>query len=125
MDGKALAKRIKKYDVRPDTTLMHAVITMAGRAGDMAHANDVFTDMRNSTMIVTTYTFNALLGECDYGDWEGCTEVYDEMKRSRIQPDSYTFTQLISAAERSGEYVAADGVWAEMLRAASFRTHPS
>ena len=118
IEGNALAKRIKKYDVRPDTTLMHAVITMAGRAGDMAHANDVFTDMRNSTMIVTTYTFNALLGGyARYGDWEGCTEVYDEMKRSRIQPDSYTFTQLISAAERSGEYVAADGVWAEMLRA--------
>ena len=118
IEGNALAKRVKKYDVRPDTTLMHAVITMAGRAGDMAHANDVFTDMRNSTMIVTTYTFNALLGGyARYGDWEGCTEVYDEMKRSRIQPDSYTFTQLISAAERSGEYVAADGVWAEMLRA--------
>ena len=118
IEGNALAKRIKKYDVRPDTTLMHAVITMAGRAGDMAHANDVFTAMRNSTMIVTTYTFNALLGGyARYGDWEGCTEVYDEMKRSRLQPDSYTFTQLISAAERSGEYVAADGVWAEMLRA--------
>ena len=28
----------------------------------MAHANEVFDAMRNSTMIVTTYTFNALLG---------------------------------------------------------------
>lgn len=116
IEGNALAKRIKRYDVRPDTTLMHAIITMAGRAGDMAHANDVFNAMRNSTMIVTTYTFNALLGGyARYGDWDGCIEVYDEMKRSRLQPDSYTFTQLISAAERSGEYVAADGVWTEML----------
>lgn len=117
IEGNALAKRVAKYDVRPDTTLMHAIITMAGRAGDMAHANDVFKAMRNSTMIVTTYTFNALLGGyARYGDWEGCTEVYDEMKRSRIQPDSYTFTQLISAAERSGEYLAADTVWMDMLR---------
>ena len=117
IEGNAVAKRIKKYDVRPDATLMHAIITMAGRAGDMAHANEVFDAMRNSTMIVTTYTFNALLGGyARYGDWEGCTEVYDEMKRSKIQPDSYTFTQLISAAERSGEYIAADGVWTEMLR---------
>ena len=118
IEGNALAMRIKQYDVRPDTTLMHAIITMAGRAGDMAHASDVFNAMRQSTMIVTTYTFNALLGGyARYGDWDGCVEVYDEMKRSRLQPDSYTFTQLISAAERSGEYVAADGVWAEMLRA--------
>ena len=116
IEGNALAKRIKRYDVRPDTTLMHAIITMAGRAGDMAHANDVFNAMRNSTMIVSTYTFNALLGGyARYGDWDGCIEVYDEMKRSKLQPDSYTFTQLISAAERSGEYVAADGVWTEML----------
>ena len=92
IEGNAVAKRIKKYDVRPDATLMHAIITMAGRAGDMAHANEVFDAMRNSTMIVTTYTFNALLGGyARYGDWEGCTEVYDEMKRSKIQPDSYTF----------------------------------
>ena len=116
IEGNALAKRIKRYDVRPDTTLMHAIITMAGRAGDMAHANDVFNAMRNSTMIVSTYTFNALLGGyARYGDWDGCIEVYEEMKRSKLQPDSYTFTQLISAAERSGEYVAADGVWTEML----------
>ena len=118
IEGNALALRIKQYDVRPDTTLMHAIITMAGRAGDMAHASDVFNTMRQSTMIVTTYTFNALLGGyARYGDWQGCVDVYDEMKRSRLQPDSYTFTQLISAAERSGEYIAADGVWAEMLRA--------
>ena len=117
IEGNALAKRVAKYDVRPDTTLMHAIITMAGRAGDMSHANDVFNAMRNSTMIVTTYTFNALLGGyARYGDWAGCTDVYDEMKRSRIQPDSYTFTQLISAAERSGEYLAADTVWMDMLR---------
>jgi pentatricopeptide repeat protein len=117
IEGNALAMRIKKYDVRPDSTLMHAIITMAGRAGDMAHANDVFNAMRNSTMIVSTYTFNALLGGyARYGDWEGCIEVYEEMKRTKLQPDSYTFTQLISAAERSGEYLSADGVWSDMLR---------
>ena len=54
----------------PDATLTHAIITMAGRAGDLQFASETFENMKNSTLVVTTYSYNALLGGyARYGDW--------------------------------------------------------
>ena len=51
----------------PDATLTHAIITMAGRAGDLQFASETFENMKNSTLVVTTYSYNALLG--GYAIW--------------------------------------------------------
>ena len=100
----------------PDATLTHAIITMAGRAGDLQFASETFENMKNSTLVVTTYSYNALLGGyARYGDWENANRVFSDLRRAHLQPDRYTYTQLISAAERAGEYEAADVVWREML----------
>ena len=112
-----LAKRLGDvYDVRLDEHLAHTVITLAGRAGDMAHARAAFDGMRNSTLVVTTYSYNCLLGGyARNGDWEGAASVLTDLQRAHLRPDSYTYTHLVSAAERSGFYEEADGVWEAML----------
>ena len=117
-EGNKLAKSaFKVFQIdSPDATLTHAIITMAGRAGDLQFASETFENMKNSTLVVTTYSYNALLGGyARYGDWESAHRVFSDLRQAHLQPDRYTYTQLISAAERAGEYEAADVVWREML----------
>jgi len=117
-EGNKLAKSaFKVFQIDfPDATLTHAIITMAGRAGDLQFASETFENMKNSTLVVTTYSYNALLGGyARYGDWENANRVFSDLRQAHLQPDRYTYTQLISAAERAGEYEAADVVWREML----------
>jgi pentatricopeptide repeat protein len=116
-EANAMAKRlVDVYNVQLDEHLAHTVITLAGRAGDMPHARAAFDRMRNSTLVVTTYSYNCLLGGyARNGDWEGAASVLDDLKRAHLRPDSYTFTHLVSAAERSGFYKEADAVWELML----------
>jgi len=116
-EGNKLAKSaFKVFQVAPDPTLTHAIITMAGKAGDLKFATETFDNMKNSTLVVTTYSYNALLGGyARYGDWINAKRIFDDLRRAHLQPDRYTYTQLISAAERAGEYEAADVVWREML----------
>ena len=55
-DANQLAQRVDLFDVRPDEALMHAVITLAGRASDMPYARATFERMRSSAgLVMTTY----------------------------------------------------------------------
>jgi len=116
-EANAIAKRLGDvYGVELDEHLTHTVITLAGRAGDLDHAAAAFERMRNSRLVVTTYSYNALLGGyARNGDWDGAARVLAELQRVHLRPDSYTFTHLVSAAERSGRHSEADAVWAMML----------
>lgn len=118
-EANALAKRlVDVYGVAMDEHLCHQVITIAGRAEDMAHARTQFNRMLESPgLVVTTYSYNCLLGGyARNGDWDGASDVARELKAAHLNADSYTYTHLVSAAERAGRYDAADDVWSEMLR---------
>ena len=117
-EANALAKRlVDVYRVSMDEHLCHQVITIAGRAEDMAHARTQFDRMLKSPgLVVTTYSYNCLLGGyARNGDWDGAADVARELKAAHLNADSYTYTHLVSAAERAGRYDAADAVWSEML----------
>ena len=117
-EANAIAKRlVDVYAVEPDEHLAHTIITLAGRAGDMAHARAAHERMVNSPKLcVTTYSYNCLLGGyARNGDWDGAARVLDDLRRAHLRPDSYTFTHLVSAAERSERYEEADQVWSLML----------
>ena len=121
-EGNALAKRFADvYDVPSEERLTHAVISIAGRAGDMNHARLVLNRALNDRAhVVTTYTYNCLLGgyaRC--ADWDGAFATFGELKRARFVPDAYTYTHLISAAERAGKHQEADLVWHEALSSSS------
>ena len=121
-EGNALAKRFGDvYDVPSEERLTHAIISLAGRAGDMNHARAVLNRALNDRAhVVTTYTYNCLLGgyaRC--ADWDGARDTFAELKRARFVPDAYTYTHLISAAERAGKHHEADAVWQEALSSSS------
>ena len=134
-EGVALAKRLADvYGVAPEERLTHAVISLAGKAGDTAYARVVLDcALRDRAHVVTTYTYNCLLGGyARNADWEGASAAFAELKRARFVPDAYTYTHLISAAERAGEHAAADDVWQEAVydsrsaggsRSSSFKPH--
>jgi len=115
-EGNALAKRFADvYGVKPEERLTHAAISLAGRAGDMAHARAALDRaLSDRSHVVTTYTYNCLLGGyARSADWASARDTFAELKRARFVPDAYTYTHLISAAERAGEHEAADAVWQE------------
>jgi pentatricopeptide repeat protein len=115
-EGNALAKRFEDvYGVKPEERLTHATVSLAGRAGDMAHARAALDRaLSDRSHVVTTYTYNCLLGGyARSADWASARDTFAELKRARFVPDAYTYTHLISAAERAGEHEAADAVWQE------------
>ena len=117
-EGNALSKRlVDVYGVAPEERLTHAMISLAGRAGDAPHARAVLDRaLRDRSHVVTTYTYNCLLGGyARSADWENAFLTFAELKRARFVPDAYTYTHLISAAERAGEHAAADAVWQEAV----------
>ena len=105
------------YDVSLDEHLSHQIISIAGRAGNMAHARAAFDRMRSTrALVVTTYSYNCLLGGyARNGDWDGAEATLDELVAAHLRPDTYTYAHLVSAAERAGRYAEADEVWQRAL----------
>ena len=117
-EADAIAKRlVDVYDVALDEHLSHQIISIAGRAGNMAHAKAAFDRMRGTrSLVVTTYSYNCLLGGyARNGDWDGAEATLDELVAAHLRPDTYTFAHLVSAAERAGRYAEADDVWQRAL----------
>tara|TARA_B110000977_G_scaffold103477_2_gene135023 strand:+ start:2376 stop:4961 length:2586 start_codon:yes stop_codon:yes gene_type:complete len=115
-EGTLLAKRFGDvYGVPSDERLTHAVISVAGRAGDTAFARKTLEKaLADRSHVVTTYTYNCLLGGyARSADWPGAQATFTALVAARFQPDAYTYTHLLSAAERAGEHGAADEVWAQ------------
>ena len=117
-EADAIAKRlVDVYDVSLDEHLSHQIISIAGRAGNMAHARAAFDRMRSTrALVVTTYSYNCLLGGyARNGDWDGAEATLDELVAAHLRPDTYTYAHLVSAAERAGRYAEADEVWQRAL----------
>lgn len=103
--------------VEPDTISFNAAIAACARGGAVEEGRRLLGRMKAQDVDRDTCTYNTLMdGYTRAGSFPDVLHVLDQMGKEggRARPDVISYTQALSAAEKVGDYEAADRLLAAM-----------
>ena len=119
----ALLDEMRAVDgIAPDTISYNAAVAACAKAGAVEEARRLLVRMRTENVTRDTCTYNSLMdGYARAGSFPAVLQTLEQMARdekgSQARPDVISYTQALSAAEKTGDFEAADRLLAQMKAA--------
>ena len=117
----ALVDGMSEARVNPDAAVWNALVTAAGRAGQLQRSFDVLEHMLGSSVRPNSRTYGSLIDACARtGDKELALRVYGKAQREGHLNELVVYSAAINAcvkAKGGADLEAAMGIYADMQRA--------
>lgn len=117
----SLVEGMQASRINPDAPVWNALVTAAGRAGQLQRSFDVLDDMLQSGVRPNARTYGSLIDACARtGDKELALRVYGKAQREGHVGELVVYSAAINAcvkAKGGADLEAAMGIYADMQRA--------